>query len=192
MLAANRRGVWVRDIVTLSPQDGSQMLRGRLIDITETKRTEQALALSEQKFSSAFHSGPDIIVLLDQQDGRFLAVNSTFEQKLGISAVEAIGRTGTELGLWAEQGSGPRIQAMLHEGHNHIIESNFQRRDGIQFTALLSAQKVTLYDNRPRVVAVRDVSELKDTQQRLKLSEDEFAKAFHASPVGLLITRLHE
>jgi diguanylate cyclase (GGDEF)-like protein/PAS domain S-box-containing protein len=192
MLAADGREVWVRDIVTLSPQDGSQMLRGLLIDITETKRTEQALALSEQKFSSVFHSCPDIIVLLDQQDGRFLAVNSTFEQKLGISAVEAIGRTGTELGLWAEQGSGPRIQAMLHEGHNHNIESNFQRRDGSQFTALLSAQKVTLDYNSPLVVAVRDVSELKDTQQRLKLSEDKFAKAFHASPDGLLITRLHD
>jgi PAS domain S-box-containing protein len=109
MLAADGREVWVRDIVTISPQDGSQMLRGLLIDITETKRTEQALALSEQKFSSVFHSCPDIIVLLDQQDGRFLAVNNTFEQKLGISAVEAIGLTSTELGLWAEQGSGPRI-----------------------------------------------------------------------------------
>jgi diguanylate cyclase (GGDEF)-like protein/PAS domain S-box-containing protein len=81
---------------------------------------------------------------------------------------------------------------MLREGNNHNIESIFQRRDGSQFTALLSAKKVTPDDNSPLVVAVRDVSELKDAQQRLKLSEDKFAKAFHASPDGLLITRLRD
>jgi len=192
MLAADGREVWVRDIVTLSPLDGSQTLRGLLIDITETKRTEQALALSEQKFASVFHNCPDIIALLNLHDGRLLAVNKTFEQQFGISAVEAVGHTSSELGLWSEQGIGPRILDMLRQGNVHNIESAFRRRNGSQFTALISAQPVTVDDTTTLVVAVRDISELKDTQQRLKLSEDKFAKAFHASPDGLLITRLSD
>ncbi len=192
MLATDGREVWVRDIITLSPANGRQMLRGLLIDITETKRTEQALALSEQKFASVFHNCPDIIALLNAQDGRLLAINSTFEQQFGISANEAIGRTTSELDLWIEQGSGPRILQRLLVGNSHNIEGTFRRRDGSQFTALISAQKVTLDNNGTLVVAARDISELKDTQQRLQLSEDKFAKAFHASPDGLLITRLSD
>jgi PAS domain S-box-containing protein len=192
MLAADGREVWVRDIITLSAQGDEQMMRGLLIDITDTKRTEHALALSEQKFASVFHSCPDILVLLNVHDGRLLAVNNTFEQQFGISAAEAIGHTSSELDLWIEQGIGPRVLEILREGRTHNIEGTFQRRDGSQFTALISAQKVTLDDVSTLVVAVRDISELKDIQQRLKLSEDKFAKAFHASPDGLLITRLSD
>ena len=192
MLAADGREVWVRDIITLSPQGDEQMMRGLLIDITDTKRTEHALALSEQKFASVFHSCPDILVLLNVHDGRLLAVNNTFEQQFGISAAEAIGHTSSELDLWIEQGIGPRVLEILREGRTHNIEGTFQRRDGSQFTALISAQRVTLDDVSTLVVAVRDISELKDIQQRLKLSEDKFAKAFHASPDGLLITRLSD
>ena len=192
MLAADGREVWVRDIITLSPQGDERMMRGLLIDITETKQTEQALALSEQKFSSVFHSCPDIIALLNLNDGKLLAVNQTFEQQFGISAAEAIGHTSSELDLWNDQGTGPRILEVLRKGNAHNIEGSFRRRDGRQFTALISAQKVILDGASTLVVAVRDISELKDTQQRLKLSEDKFAKAFHASPDGLLITRLSD
>ena len=192
MLAADGREVWVRDIVTMPPRDGAQMLRGLLIDITETKRTEQALALSEQKFASVFHSSPDIIGLLSQEDGRLLAVNHTFEQQFGITAAEAEGHTSTELGLWVEPDIGPRILSRLRQGSAHNIESTFRRRNGTQFTALVSAQKISLDDTDTLVVAVRDISEQKATQQRLRLSEDKFAKAFHASPDGMLITRLSD
>ncbi|MDP3815819.1 EAL domain-containing protein [Pseudomonas sp.] len=192
LLAADGRVVWVRDIVTLMPDAQTPYLRGLLIDITEAKQTEQALALSEQKFASVFHNCPDIIALIHIEDGRLVAVNATFEQQFGFASTEAIGRTGTELGLWTEPGLGPRILQRLREGNAHNIETTFRRRDGSQFTGLISAQKIAFDNAANLVVVVRDISELKDTQQRLQLSETKFAKAFHASPDGLLITRLRD
>ena len=192
MRAADGRVIWVRDIVTLSTQAVNEDLRGLMIDITAEKTTEQALALSEQKFASVFHNCPDVIALIDMDSGRLLEVNHTFEQQFGISAAEAIGHTSTELGLWIEQGIGPRILQMLRERNLHNIEGAFRRRDGGEFTGLISAQKIALANRPTLVVVVRDISELKDTQQRLQLSETKFAKAFHASPDGLLITRVSD
>ncbi len=101
MLAADGRVVWIRDLVTPITQGRDLLLRGLMIDITEAKLTEQAMRLSEQKFASVFHHCPDMVVLANGADGRFLAVNSTFEQQIGIAADDAIGKTATELGIWA-------------------------------------------------------------------------------------------
>ena len=192
MLAADGREVWVRAIATLNQQGEHQLLSGLFIDITENKHTEQALARSEEIFASVFHSCPDVIALLRPQDGRLITVNNTFTQQFGLSASQAVGRTSSELGLWLEQSSGPRILQMLQEGHLHNLESTFRRRDGSHFTGLISAQQVTLDGNNTLVVALRDISELKDIQQRLSASEEKFAKAFHAYPDGMLITRLSD
>lgn len=100
MLAADGRVVWIRDLVTPITQGRDLLLRGLMIDITEAKLTEQAMRLSEQKFASVFHHCPDMVVLANGADGRFLAVNSTFEQQIGIAADDAIGKTATELDIW--------------------------------------------------------------------------------------------
>ncbi|NQD95816.1 diguanylate cyclase, partial [Pseudomonas sp. CrR25] len=59
-------------------------------------------------------------------------------------------------------------------------------------TGLISAQAFQLADTPALVVIVRDISQLKATQQQLQISEEKFAKAFHASPDGLLITRVSD
>ncbi|WP_374441805.1 EAL domain-containing protein [Pseudomonas panipatensis] len=192
MLAADGRVVWIRDIITLIKHGDELILRGLMIDITEAKRTEQALRLSEQKFASVFHHCPDIIVLACLEDGSLLAVNSTFEQQIGIPANEALGRTATELHIWGESGTGPHMLARLQGENLDNIETTLQRRDGSRFTGLLSAQHIILDDTPALVVVVRNISQLKQTQEQLRASEEKFAKAFHASPDGLLITRISD
>jgi PAS domain-containing protein len=46
-------------------------------DITESKRTEEALSLSEEKFAKAFAGNPAAIVMTRLEDGLFLEVNDT-------------------------------------------------------------------------------------------------------------------
>src|SRR3990167_1898538 len=77
MFAADGRVVWIRDIITLpteQPPGQEPILRGLMIDITEAKQTEQALALSEQKFASVFHNCPDIIALINIDSGMLVTV----------------------------------------------------------------------------------------------------------------------
>jgi diguanylate cyclase (GGDEF)-like protein/PAS domain S-box-containing protein len=192
MLAADGSTVWIRDIVTLIPSSDGTPLRGLMIDISEAKRVEQAQRLSEEKFELVFHNCPDILVIARRLDGVLLTVNRTFEQQLGISAQEAIGKTATELDIWGLPSIGPVLLDRLQQRILNNIEMPFRRRSGEQFTGLISAQHIEMDGQPALVIAVRDITEVKRTQQQLQLSEEKFAKAFHASPDGLLITRVRD
>ncbi|MBC9252478.1 diguanylate cyclase [Pseudomonas alcaligenes] len=192
MLAADGRVVWIRDIVTLIQRDDSLILRGLMVDISEAKAAELAQQLSEEKFSSVFHNCPDILVIARRSDGALLALNHTFEQQLGIDSAEAMGKTATELAIWGVPDIGPQLLQRLQGEPLNNLEMPFRRRNGEQFIGLISAQPVELDGTAALVVAVRDITELKRTQQKLQASEEKFAKAFHASPDGLLITRLSD
>ncbi|GGE57403.1 bifunctional diguanylate cyclase/phosphodiesterase [Halopseudomonas oceani] len=183
--------VWVRAIINRvsSEEYEAASLHGLLIDIQEQKLAEQALRSSEQKFASVFHNCPDTIVLAEANEGRFLSVNRTFEEQFGITMADAVGHTATELGIWVNPGTGPGLLSLLLTKTKNNIELEFRRADGSRFTGLLSARSVSI-DNQPVLVTVlRDISALKHTQEQLRLSEQKFSRAFHASPDGLLISR---
>lgn len=191
MLTADGREVWVRDIVTLTRQGGEPTIRGLMIDISETKHTERALRLSEQKFASVFQHAPDILLIVRREDGRLLAVNRAFERETGIPAQDALGRTAAELVLWDRGQIAPLLRRLQREDLQNV-EMPFHRRNATSFSGLLSTQRIQLGDLPALIVAVRDISPLKEAQQRLQVSEEKFAKAFHVSPDALLLSRLSD
>ncbi|BBP55874.1 MULTISPECIES: bifunctional diguanylate cyclase/phosphodiesterase [Pseudomonas] len=189
VITADGRCLWVRDIVSLIEHGHEPVMRGLMIDISEAKRTEEALRLSEQKFASVFRQCPDILVIARLLDGCLLEVNKAFEEQVGLSAAEVVGRNATELNIWGIQGVGPALLQRLQAGSIRNLEMPFRRSNGQVFTGLISAEPFDLDTTPALVVVVRDISQLKETQQQLQTSEEKFAKAFHASPDGLLLSR---
>ncbi|VVN87080.1 EAL domain-containing protein [Pseudomonas fluorescens] len=189
VITADGRCLWVRDIVSLIEHGHEPILRGLMIDISEAKRTEEALRLSEQKFASVFQQCPDILVIARLSDGCLLEVNEAFEEQIGLSAGEVIGQTATDLNIWGVPGVGPGLLLRLQAGSIRNLEMPFRRNNGQLFTGLISAEHFDLDTTPALVVVVRDISQLKETQQQLQTSEEKFAKAFHASPDGLLLSR---
>ena len=64
-----------------SVQSGKEMfIQALVIDISERRRAEMQLHLSEAKFSGLFHSSPDAILLTELKSGRIVEVNTTFEK----------------------------------------------------------------------------------------------------------------
>ncbi|MGX1171649.1 bifunctional diguanylate cyclase/phosphodiesterase [Pseudomonas sp. R151218B TE3479] len=189
VITADGRCLWVRDIVSLIKHGHEPLIRGLMIDISEAKRTEEALRLSEQKFASVFRQCPDILVIARLLDGCLLEVNKAFEEQIGLSAAEVVGHNATELNIWGIQGVGPSLLQRLQAGSIRNLEMPFRRNNGQVFTGLISAEPFDLDTTPALVVVVRDISQLKETQQQLQTSEEKFAKAFHASPDGLLLSR---
>ncbi|MET0845210.1 MAG: EAL domain-containing protein [Pseudomonas sp.] len=189
VITADGRCLWVRDIVSLIEHGHEPVMRGLMIDISDAKRTEEALSLSEQKFASVFQQCPDILVIARLSDGCLLEVNKAFEEQIGLKAEAVVGQTATDLNIWGIPGVGPGLLQRLQAGSIRNLEMPFRRNNGQVFTGLISAEPFDLDTTPALVVVVRDISQLKETQQQLQISEEKFAKAFHASPDGLLLSR---
>ena len=189
VVTADGRHLWIRDIVSLIRQGHQPVMRGLMIDISEMKRTEEALRQSEQKFASVFRQCPDILFIARLSDGCLLEVNKAFEDQLGLPATDVVGRTANELDIWGIADIGPQLLQQLQRGSLRNLEMPFRRSNGQIFTGLISAERFQLDTTPALVVVVRDISQLKETQQQLQISEEKFAKAFHASPDGMMLTR---
>ncbi len=167
-------------------------MRGLMTDISDIKQTEEALRLSEDRFASVFAHCPDIMVIASLIDGQILEANKAFVEQSGITAEEAIGKTPTQINVWAVPGMGPGLLEQLQKGTIRNLEVPLRRKDGQTFSGLMSAQPFELGAKPAVLVVVRDITPFKQAQRQLQLSEEKFAKAFHASPDGLTISRVRD
>jgi PAS domain S-box-containing protein len=78
--------VWVLENVTLLQDEDAAMIQGTLVDITERKRTEQALAESESKFRALAESATTAILIHNGR--RFLYSNRASEEVCGYTTAE--------------------------------------------------------------------------------------------------------
>ncbi|RMO48268.1 Sensory box/GGDEF domain/EAL domain protein [Pseudomonas amygdali pv. eriobotryae] len=149
----------------------------------------EASCLSEGKFASVFAQCPDAMIIASLADGHIMDANAAFVERTGLTLDEVIGKTPTQLDLWAVPGIGPKVLQQLQTGNIHNLEIPFRRKNGETFSGLMSAQPFDQSSTPAVLVIVRDITQRKQAQQQLQLSEEKFAKAFHASPDGLAITR---
>jgi PAS domain S-box-containing protein len=158
----------------------------------ERKRAEEALRASEAKFSRAFHSSPDPVLITSVPDGRLLEVNEGFCRLAGLERAEVIGRTALELGLWTLPEERERMHALAGRGELRDLECHFRARDGRLLICLVSGERIEL-DGEPRLLTViRDVTErrrLEEQVQRQERLKDEFvAMAAHElkTPIAIM------
>ena len=157
------------------------------------RERETGLKKSEEKFAKAFQSNPDFIMINRMSDGLIIEVNRGFEILTGYPAAEAVGRTTSELGLWANpEGREQMIERLKVEGSVRDLEARFVARDGSLREVLNSATIIEL-DGVPHVIGTsRDITELKRAQEALRRSEERFAKAFNANPNYSSVSRLED
>lgn len=122
--------VWVLENVTLLEDEDAAMIQGTLVDITERKRAEQALAESESKFRALAESATTSIFIHDGR--RFLYANQASEQVCGYSSAELLEISPTDL-VHPDQSEMMRArQAMRMAGDTSVqrYELHIVHKDG--------------------------------------------------------------
>jgi PAS domain S-box-containing protein len=134
------------------------------IDITERKRAESALELSEKKYRMLYDSAIDGIFLL-APDGSFIDANRTAYERLGYEREELIALHVSQLDPpeYAAQ-VGDRMKRLSEQGRL-IMESAHIRRNGTIMPVEINARIID-YDGRKAVFSiVRDITDRKLAEQ---------------------------
>ena len=152
--------------------DGHKYILAYDRDITERKKAEEALSLSESKFSKAFQASPDWITISTIDDGRYIEVNDTFERMSGYRKEEVIGRTAKELGIWTDSDERKEmVETLRKEGSLRNMEVHFRTRSGAILTMLRSSEIID-YEGKQCIISVtRDVTERRNAEIMLQRAE---------------------
>jgi PAS domain S-box-containing protein len=139
-------------------------------DITERKRAEEKLRESEEKFSKAFRSSPNTMVITTLKDGKFIEVNDSHNRITGYSREETIGHSALELGLWIKAEDRTRMTQILKE-HGRVCneEFEFRMKSGEIRNWLFSAEHIDI-GGEPCIISMTiDITELKRAEEALTL-----------------------
>ncbi len=187
-----RAGGDVRDVEVYS---GPLTLMGRTLlysivhDVTDRRRTEEALRQSEEKFRLAFQTSPDSINLNRLSDGTYIDVNEGFIRLAGFPREEAIGQTPLELNIWNNPDDRKRlVDGLMRDGVVENLETEFRKRSGEIAIGLISARRLWLNGEDVILSITRDITERKQIENALRESEDRYRQIVETSTDAILVT----
>jgi PAS domain S-box-containing protein len=110
-------------------------------ELTERRRAEQALRLSEEKFSKAFHA-TQVLMTIEDEKNIFIDANSAFMDVFGVERKDVIGHSASELNIFYDSADAYVLRQMLQEkGFLKDFELRFRRRSSEVGIVLLSSEK---------------------------------------------------
>jgi PAS domain S-box-containing protein len=162
------RWIWAAGRHRTDTEGSLRRMAGIVQDITERKQVEEALRLSEEKFATAFANNPTAIALSRLDDGMILEVNDTWVALNSYSREEAIGHSARRMGIWPNAETVTRfVQELQKKGFLQGWEQDFRRKSGEVFVAQLSAQLLTVRDEKIILSTLVDITERKRAEQAL-------------------------
>jgi PAS domain S-box-containing protein len=162
-------------------------------EVTGWKRVQDNLRQSEERFSTIFHASPVPIFVTTQREGRVVDVNEACAQLAGYSREELIGRTTFELGMWTDTSDQSHLlEELLRRGVVHNHELALRRKTGELVRLVTSFSRIILGGEACLLSTAFDVTEKRRLQQRLRESNDRFARLFQISPAPILVTKMPE
>jgi PAS domain S-box-containing protein len=154
-------------------------------------RSEQERDQSLERFTRIFRNSPSPMIAQSARNGLILDVNPAFERCYGHMRDDVLGCTDAM--LWAEPEQRARYLEQLF-AHRRADRTHVKglRADGSRFDALITSELGDDPQDRLIITTVTDITEQNTTIERLRRSEERFAKAFNFSPMNLSITRLSD
>jgi diguanylate cyclase (GGDEF)-like protein/PAS domain S-box-containing protein len=151
-------------------------------DITERKRTEQALRREAEKNLALLRNASDGIHILDEA-GNVLEVSDSFCAMLGYTREQMMGMNVSQ---WdAQLGSAGLTQALEEQfklGARAQFETRHRRKDGTTFRVEISGFPLQL-DGKPVLFnAARDITERKQLEETLAAREQQWRTLVENSP----------
>ncbi len=176
MIAADGRVVWLRDIVSVIVEGGeAAKLRGMMVDVTDRKRTEQALEESERRYREVFNSSSECLFLLDVTADlrfKFVELNPAEERAVGLTTADLAGK-------FVEDGVPEDVAAAVIPNYRRCVEAGaaIGYEEELSLPVGRRSFHTTLIPVRDgagrahRIVGVaRDITDSKRAEEQLRVS----------------------
>ncbi|WP_051283793.1 PAS domain S-box protein [Desulforegula conservatrix] len=135
-------------------------------DMTERRRLEENLIISEERYRTLFENANDSIFILDE-NGRFVSVNNKAVEKLGYTESELLTMGPGDID---DEEFGSQLLSRLSQIHEHgsaIFESVHVTKDGVKIPVEINAKMICLGDKTRCIGVVRDITERKQYEEEL-------------------------
>lgn len=162
-----------------------------LVDITERKQAEQALADSRQRYVQLFEAESDAILLVENGSGRILEANAAAERLYGYGADELRAMTNDQLSAEPEATRAVTQSSPIDFGRVVRIPNRLhRRRDGSVFPVEITGRFFELAGQGVHIAAIRDISARIETENALRDANEQLTR--HVEEIEELQATLRE
>ena len=145
-------------LILLSSRHHSQLARQRRARVDE----------SEARYRAVVQQASDGIILYDVLTRRVLEANPAYCRLLGYGTLEMLDLTLYDIVAHPRESVDRHIQRILSEGYHFVGERQHRRKDGGVVDVEVSVNRITYGGREAMSVLVRDISERKHAEERLK------------------------
>ena len=158
-------------------------------DISRRVRADRELRESEEKFAAAFQASPDLMMITRLGDGLLLEINDGFTRLLGYERADTVGRTTSELSIWADpQARAAFVASLEASGESGETETVLRRKDGTLITGVHSARSMDVQGEASVLSVVHDITEHKQAEEALRESEARYRGYVDNAPYGVFVS----
>ena len=185
--------VWmIANIGLISPSAGSSpVIEGTLVDITERKQAEQALAQERDLLRALMDNSPDYIFFKDPES-RFLRTNRAHAKTLGLcDPAQAAGKTDFDFFPLEDAKNYFEDEKQVFQTGRPLtgrVESVRQPDGELRWC---STTKVPIRDHQGRVMGLvgitRDITQHKRAEEALRDSEEKFRVLYESSRDAIMM-----
>ena len=186
LLKGKHKPLWVH-IEATRIEDG-QECRAVVSDLTELKRAEEALSDSEMRYRRIFETAQDGILILDAETGKVVDVNPFLVKMLGYSHEQFVGKQIWELGLLKDVvANRDKFAELQRQEYVRYEDLPLVTGDDRQIEVEFISNVYSVDHSKVIQCNIRNITERKQTQDKLSVSEVRYRRLFETAQDGILI-----
>jgi len=160
------------------------------LDITEQRRSENALKESEERYRKLFESVP-LGISVSSIDGQIITSNSTFLNIFGYDEAE-LQHVNMEQLYSRSSDRAEIVRQLLANEKIADREISMINKDGEHFFCNLTMNLIHIRKRDLILSTMKDISDRKRAEKAIAESEEKFSKAFKFSPDCIILTQLKD
>ncbi|MBI5021968.1 MAG: PAS domain S-box protein [Ignavibacteriales bacterium] len=168
--------------------DGKQVVMSIGRDTTAQKKTEEELKISEQQYRDLFFNNPQPMWVYDRVSLSFVAVNEAAIRHYGYSQEEFLSMTLKDIRPAKDVPKLLQNVASIDTPFQTSDSWQHKKKDGTIIDVEITSHSIEWNGRPARIVIADDVTQRKQAEESLRISEESYRTVFENSVLGLYRT----